>query len=164
MERLAWIIVGVLVTIVLQNFINDPIKNWRAKRSKRYGKRRVDSLKKELELVQDMASRQGETALRYLKASHEILWLFFYMLEIIAGAATFCFLVLFFPIARGEETLDVVFVIIGAFVCLMLFFLFDNFRSQSKAACSRIDSVLNFERFQRAVKETVNEIEESIAK
>ena len=100
-EKFIWLVAGILLTIIFQNFINDPIKDWRTRRSKKYAKRRVADLYTDLAELEKLTSKQGDVALKLMRDASAGLNQLCLPAQIVAGSGVLTFLAPIAPHLRG---------------------------------------------------------------
>lgn len=98
-----WLTLGILLTILFQNFVDDPVKDWRARRSKRYARQRLSELKSSVDKLEELVYKQGEEALKITAEINEILHSLFLMSQIVIGGGTMVFAGQLVSLVRGDD-------------------------------------------------------------
>jgi len=159
-----WLILGILLTILFQNFVNDPVKDWRARRSKRYERQRLSKLKSSVDKLEELASKQGEEALKITAEINEILHSLFLTSQIVIGGGTMVFAGQLVSLVRGDDRFIWPICLIGLFSCISGFYLSNEFRSLTKRLMIRAYSITNFESYKGEADERIEELERRASK
>ncbi len=159
-EKFVWLVGGVLLGILSQNFINDPIKDWRARRSKQYARQRITELKTSIKLLEEGTTDQKKVALEVSAAISDLLNLLFFILQFSSGILAMLSLGQFVSLLRREDTVVGLISVGGIVSGVSLFFVFDHFRKIAIANRNFAHNVVNFESYKAVVNGQIKDLEQ----
>jgi uncharacterized membrane protein len=162
--RLVWLVAGSLLTIVFSNFINDPIKEWRSRRTKRSSKERAARLRGELEEAEKYTHKQAELALSLLSGMNEAANHLLSVLQTLSGGLALVFLSLVVRTLQGQAVFNPALSVVGVVLSLMFFIFFTILRSLARHLRDIANQVVHFEAYKAVTNERIRDLEQRASK